>query len=159
MLVLVNGIMIKDASTNQLEEAFALDGMLGRLAKWLRILGFDTEYPCKRPAEDRYFVTANKKTRYPRAIIVQKHEPARQLQEVLAAARIAPRADLFLSRCLICNTLLNEVSRERVRERVPISVSEKLSSFRECESCGRVYWDGSHAERIRARLQNSEIAF
>ncbi len=86
--------MRENREFDQLEEVFDVDGMLGRLAKWLRILGFDTIYPCKRHSESHYFVTANKNVRDPRAIVVQGSEISEQLRDVLEAAHLSPRAEL-----------------------------------------------------------------
>ncbi|MBI5252276.1 MAG: hypothetical protein HY912_22505 [Desulfomonile tiedjei] len=146
-----------DDETHPEEEAFDLDGMLGRLAKWLRILGFDAAYPCKRPSEDRYFVTANKKVRDPRAIIVKGNDPVEQLREVLGAAQAIPRPGLFLSRCLICNIPVREVPRIRVLGRVAPQIHEAIHLFNECPCCGRVYWEGSHSTRIKLMLEKRGI--
>jgi uncharacterized protein len=154
-----NGIMSNRETfrTSQAEEAFDVDGMLGRLAKWLRILGFDTAYSCKKPSEDRYFVTANKRTRDPRAIIVEGSDPVEQLKQVLDAARVVPDPSLFLSRCLLCNVLVREIPNDKVRDRVPAGICEAVSVFNECPRCGRLYWEGSHADRIRLTLRKIGI--
>ncbi len=154
-----NGIMSnsEDSRTFQTEEAFDVDGMLGRLAKWLRILGFDTAYPCRKPSEDRYFITANKRTRDPRAIIVEGSDPVVQLKQVLNAARVVPDPSLFLSRCLLCNVPVREILDDKARDRVPVGTCAAISVFNECPRCGRIYWEGSHADRIRLRLRKSGI--
>ena len=146
-----------DHKSNGVSEAFDVDGMLGGLARWLRILGFDTEYPRRGCSEDRYFVTANKKMRDPRAIVVKSNNPAEQLREVLDAAHIFPDPELFLTRCLICNTPVRKVSREKVRKRVPAQIYESVTLFNECPRCGRIYWEGSHSDRILRRLKESGI--
>lgn len=145
--------------TAEADEAFDVDGMLGRLAKWLRILGFDTAYPCGKPSEDRYFVTANKRITDPRAIIVEGDDPAEQLRQVLDAARVVPDPDLFLSRCLLCNVPVREIPKDRVRDRVPAEICEAISIFNECPRCGHIYWEGSHADRIRLRLRQTGAMF
>ncbi len=150
--------MREDSEFDQLEEVFGVDGMLGRLAKWLRILGFDTIYPCKRPSESHYFVTANKKVRDPRALIAQGSAISEQLRDILEATRLSPRAELVLSRCLICNIPVTEVSKDEVRGRVPARIYETHALFRECANCGRVYWEGSHFERIKMSLHKSGIS-
>lgn len=143
--------------TSRSEEAFDVDGMLGRLAKWLRILGFDTAYPCRKPAEDRYFVTANKRARDPRAIVVEGAEPLEQLRQVLDATQAVPDPDLFLSRCLLCNVRVREIPNDDLRDRVPPGICAAISAFHECPRCGRIYWEGSHADRIRLRLRQTGV--
>ncbi len=139
--------------TSRPEEAFDVDGMLGGLAKWLRISGFDAAYPCKKPSEDRYFVSANKRTRNPRVIVVQGNDPVEQLRQVLDAAQVTPDEHLFLSRCLLCNVPVREIPESEARGRVPLQIGAGISAFNECPRCGRIYWEGSHADRMRVRLR------
>jgi uncharacterized protein len=132
-----------------------VDGMLGRLAKWLRILGFDAAFPRSRPSPGRFFVTARKSITYAGAIVVSGEDPSDQLRQVLEQAGIRPDPRLFLSRCLICNVPVREVQWEDVAGKVPDGVFQKSRSFHECPECGRIYWEGSHAERIKKRLEGS----
>ena len=131
-----------------------VDGMLGRLAKWLRILGFDAVFPRSQPSEGRLFVTARRSITYAGAIVVSGEDPSDQLRQVLEQTGIRPDPRLFLSRCLICNVPVREVQWEDVAGKVPDGVFQKSRSFRECPECGRIYWEGSHAERIKKRLQD-----
>jgi uncharacterized protein len=77
------------------------------------------------------------------------------LRQVLEEAGIRPDPKLFLSRCLICNVPVREVQREDVAGKVPERILEKTEIFHECPACGRIYWEGSHAERIKKRLTGS----
>jgi|WetSurSiteA1Bulk_404760.scaffolds.fasta_scaffold124652_1 uncharacterized protein len=130
-----------------------VDGMLGRLAKWLRILGFDAAFPRSRPSEGRLFITARRSAPYAGAIVVSGDDPSDQLRQVLKQAGIRPDPRLFLSRCLICNLPVRAVRREDVAGKVPDRILEKTALFHECPECGRIYWEGSQAERIKKRLQ------
>ncbi len=134
--------------------SFDVDGMLGRLAKWLRILGFDAAFPCSRPSAGRIFVTARKAVPYAGAMLVTGNDPLEQLKQVLEQAGIRPDPKLFLSRCLVCNVPVREVKRENVVGKVPDRILENAELFHECPACGRIYWEGSHAERMQKRLQN-----
>jgi uncharacterized protein with PIN domain len=133
--------------------AFDVDGMLGRLAKWLRILGFDAAFPRSRPSAHRLFVTARRSIAYASAIIVTGPDPIEQLRQVLEQAGIRSDPKLLLSRCLICNVPVNEVRREDVAGRVPDLILEKTDLFHQCPKCGRIYWEGSHEKRIKKRLE------
>lgn len=144
-------------SQHPLVPAFDLDGMLGALAKWLRILGFDASYPCRTPSPGRVFVTTKRIAGRSDTIIVDERDSLDQLRQVLEQAGVAPDPDLFLSRCLICNVLVEEISRDRAAGRVPEQVLRAVSVFNECPECGRVYWEGSHSERIKKRLQKSGL--
>jgi uncharacterized protein with PIN domain len=133
--------------------AFDVDGMLGRLAKWLRILGFDAACPRSRPTAGRIFVTVRKSIAYSGAILVTGQDPLEQLRQVLEQAGVRPDPKLLLSRCLICNVPVQGVTREVVAGRVPDRIFEKTELFRQCPKCGRIYWEGSHEKRIKKRLE------
>jgi uncharacterized protein len=75
------------------------------------------------------------------------------LRQVLEQAGIRPDPRLFLSRCLICNVPVREVQREDVAGKVPEGVFQRSRTFHECPECGRIYWEGSHADRIKKRLE------
>jgi len=138
---------------------FDIDASLGRLAKWLRILGFDAAYPCREPSTGRFFVTSRESTGRLRTITIQSGDVLEQVKRVLDEIAVAPDPDLFFSRCLLCNLPVRPVSREHVAGRVPGSITEVVSEFNECPGCGRVYWQGSHSGRIKARLKEAGIPF
>jgi uncharacterized protein with PIN domain len=139
------------------EKGFDLDGMLGNLARWLRILGFDAKFPCKKVAQDRYFVTTNRKLKNPQVIRVQNASPLEQMKQILDLTGIVPSPNLFLSRCLSCNVPVREIAKQNVKGRVPDSVFSRNSTFHECPSCGKLYWEGTHAGRIKRRLEESGV--
>lgn len=139
-------------------ESFDVDGMLGKLAKWLRVLGFDAEFPRNAPSQGRHFVTGTRRARHPGAIVVDSSDCVEQLLSVLKQVGLPPEPELFLSRCLLCNVPVCDVSRESVRGVVPSAVFARGSGFRRCPKCGRVYWDGSHGERIKERLREGGVA-
>jgi len=127
--------------------------MLGHLAKWLRVLGFDAAYPCKAPSPGRTFITAKRIAAGSDTIIVEDQDPLDQLKQALEHAGISTDPGLFLSRCLLCNVPVKEVPRDRIAGRVPELIFQALTKFNECPRCGRVFWEGSHAERMKMRLQ------
>jgi uncharacterized protein len=140
------------------QESFDVDGMLGKLAKWLRILGFDTKYPCRVPSQGRVFVTARRRTKYSGAVIVGSANCFSQLKQALDEVGAKPAPELFLSRCLMCNVRVHEVPSEMVKDQAPPEVFAMTHSFKRCPKCGRVYWDGSHGERMKRKLQDSGIS-
>ncbi|MEJ2715888.1 MAG: Mut7-C RNAse domain-containing protein [Deltaproteobacteria bacterium] len=135
------------------DPSFDVDGMLGRLAKWLRIMGFDAAFPRSAPSEGRVFVTMKKDVRRPGSVSITKIGPMDQLAEFLEQTGIDPNPARVLSRCLVCNVPVGETTRERAAGRVPDRVLRTSSSFNECPRCGRIYWEGTHGERIRKRLK------
>lgn len=132
--------------------------MLGRLARWLRLLGYDAAYSRdaddyelmrRARAEARLLLTRDRELAGRRGvqallIISENLEmQVRQVQETLGAPPGPP-----LSRCPACNTPLASAAREAVRERVPPYVWRRQTEFRICPGCHRIYWPGTHIERI-----------
>ncbi len=135
--------------------------MLGKLARWLRILGCDVEY-FPEIGDTELVERALKSGRLilTRDILLTRRRKARenhffvtgdhfrdQLRQVVESFAIDP-SGRFLTRCLECNALLVEVEREAVCGNVPPYVHATQKEFRACPSCGRIYWQGTHRERM-----------
>jgi uncharacterized protein with PIN domain len=144
---------------------FAADAMLGRLARWLRILGFDTRFDAaisdaalvqQALVEQRVILTRDRKLTLewtiPRLLVVSSQSPLDQLAEVVAAFSLDWRSGLF-TRCNRCNTPLDAIDAERAQLRVPERVRLEQRAFKHCSGCDRIYWRGSHVDRIRERLE------
>lgn len=143
------------------EQRFICDGMAGRLARWLRLLGYDTRYfnardkePLVRAAreEGRCVLTRDRRfaARFPREVhLLRSDDTLVQLREVVAAFRLAPSPELLGTRCSLCNEQLADVEKAAVAGRVPAFTFERRQRFRECPRCRRVYWEGDHVERMR----------
>ena len=144
-----------DSSTEH--PCFDVDGMLGRLAKWLRILGFDAAYPRISSTIGRYFVTTKDRISGGQTIVVSGDDPMEQLKQVLTAIHVRPDQSLFFSRCLICNVPVVEIPKAEVAGRVPEEIFGSRSEFHECPQCRRVYWEGSHLSRIVRRLTSAGV--
>ncbi len=146
------------------EPRFLADQMLGRLAVWLRLLGFDTAEARDRPdswllrqARDEGRVVLTQDRELSRAASASTHyvearDVEGQLGEVMGAFGLTFDHARLLSRCTRCNRGLEEVSAERVRDRVPPAVRERQHRFHRCPACDRVYWEGDHCQRILARV-------
>jgi uncharacterized protein with PIN domain len=147
---------------------FVADKMLGRLAKWLRVIGQDVTYgphlsgyglirAARR--EERLILTRNRN-------IAQKHPPdyilirsdrfREQLKEVVEACRIDPFERPF-SRCIECNSLLQPISKDSVREKVPPYVFSTQESFSLCPKCRRIYWPATHQQKMLEELKNLNL--
>ncbi len=146
--------------------AFVADVMLGRLARWLRQLGFDVAY--ERHWDDRTIVrvaaregrtvltrdrglAARRAVR--RALLIRDEELGAQLRQVLSAFGLTVDRERFGTRCGACNGRLVEVPRESVAGVVPPFVFRHQTAFRRCEGCGRIYWRGTHDRLFRERLR------
>ncbi len=140
---------------------FVADAMLGRLARWLRLLGFDVLY-C-RDIEDRELVRISRAegrtllTRDTRlagskgldAPILLRSDDVRE-QLVQLADRLDPATAAPSGRCDVCNSVLEEViERDQVRDRVPEHIYRTCTAFTRCPICGRVYWPGTHYRSFR----------
>ncbi|QCQ20876.1 Mut7-C RNAse domain-containing protein [Desulfoglaeba alkanexedens] len=142
---------------------FVVDSMLGNVAKWLRVLGFDTASASIRTLDQLERFRKEGRTAITRAtrwrsragvVFLEADEPDAQLREVVS--RLAIRLDEvdLLSRCLECNEPLEPVEQAEVLGRVPEFVARTETSFSRCPKCGRILWPGSHVVRMQARLRD-----
>ena len=147
-----------------MEPSFFADAMLGRLARWLRFLGYDVRYEpavddCelveRARSEGRVVLTRDHalvRERKPgSSFLVESDDPSEQLRQV--ARRFALAADPARPRrCTACNRRLDPIdSADAVRD-VPPSVLRLHRTFHRCAGCGRTYWDGSHVARFREHI-------
>jgi len=144
---------------------FIADAMLGRLAKWLRLLGFDVlYYPDIEDREvikisleqDRTILTRDTRMLQCRgvrdAVFIRSDHISEQLldmKDMLALHDSNPG-----ERCVVCNGNLYAVSdRGELQDLVPDYVYHNFESFMRCSGCGKVYWEGSHYKKIRERIR------
>jgi uncharacterized protein with PIN domain len=140
---------------------FVADVHLGRLARYLRLLGFDTRY--SKDLEDRTLVAISVRERrilLTRDVGLLKHrvlrhayrvrstDPERQIEEVVGALSLGRDLRPF-TRCMSCNATIRPVERASVAGRVPARVFRRFRRFIRCTGCGRYYWRGTHFERLR----------
>jgi uncharacterized protein with PIN domain len=143
------------------ESRFVADVHLGTLARYLRLLGFDTRYDNGLDDADLASITARERrillTRdvglLKRRAVVRGHwlrsrDPEEQLEEIVAALHLR-RALRPFTRCMACNGRLAVVARADVAARVPLRVHRRFRAFRRCRDCGRVYWRGTHFSRLQ----------
>ncbi len=136
---------------------FAVDRMLARVARWLRILGADTIFDQSvdgaamlklARTEGRVMLTRDKRLKTaPDVLFLNSNNFREQMREVLARYPFDVLDNAF-SRCSRCNTPLIKVDREVVRRRVPPFVYASNAKFSECPNCAHIYWGGTHPERI-----------
>jgi hypothetical protein len=144
---------------------FVLDTHLGRLATYLRMLGFDSLYRNDYADEElarlstlegRILLTRDrgllKRNEVQHGYCVREREPRRQLVEILARFKLSDSVTPF-TRCMPCNQILKSASADDVRSRIPVRIFQTQHRFRECPGCGRVYWKGSHHARMGALIE------
>lgn len=140
---------------------FVLDVHLGKLAGYLRMLGFDALYQnrCEdaelvriSAGQQRILLTRDrgllKHSAVSRGYWLRETASRRQVAEVIGRFDLAGQARPF-TRCMACNAPLRDVAKDAVAGRVPPRVMETQSRFRDCDGCGRVYWPGTHYSRMQ----------
>lgn len=142
------------------EPRFILDVHLGRLARYLRLLGFDATYDATRDdaaivtiatTQRRIILTRDKGLLKRKAVThgywLRNTNPRRQLVEVVDALDLSGLVRAF-SRCMVCNAGLETVDEEDVSDLLPAGVRGRFDHLACCPGCGRVYWPGSHYDRM-----------
>ena len=143
------------------------DQMLGTLARWLRILGFDTFYANNTMTDEELLHIAKNEKR----IIISRDKELilrgkkknlatikittvdldEQLNQVLKLIHIDEQ--YILSRCTLCNTILEIREKSQIEEKIPEKVFENNDKFWFCKKCNKYYWEGSHYEKIINKIE------
>jgi uncharacterized protein with PIN domain len=144
---------------------FAADRMLGKLAKWLRFLGYDTTY-CNDLSDDEFLaqvdegrILLTRNTRLKRhvaqgkLVFIKDNDPKIQLQELVRGLGLRPEPDRFFTRCAVCNEVLEPTEGADVYGRVPDYIWTAHDRFFRCRGCGKLYWEGTHLERNRKEIK------
>ena len=145
---------------------FIADAMLGRLARWLRFLGVDTQYYADisdsrliRIAIEQERVILTRDTRLVRTkkigkyLLVTENEPLKQLVEVIRSLKL--RGFDLLSRCVKCNGHLEKIGdKKEIMDAVPEYVFLQYNDFFRCPDCGQIYWEGTHPKKFREKVRD-----
>lgn len=148
------------------EMKFIADRMLGKLAKGLRMLGYDTLYYRGEDTdqliqwardEGRVILTRNTKLVPKRPedhiLRITEDKPSLQLRELIQKGIISLDKERLFSRCLLCNVLLHEIPPEEAEGKVPDFIFYQQKAFSRCPQCLRIYWQGSHPDNMKRRLE------
>ena len=148
---------------------FIVDNNVGKLAKWLRIVGYDAVFfggsddaylVAKALAEDRVILTRDTQIMKRgvvtsgrlKAILINSDEPEPQIRQVIDTLHLDYRSKPF-TLCLECNQPLVERSKDEVKDRVPPYVFQTQSQYMECPACHRIYWRGTHWQAMTEKLK------
>jgi uncharacterized protein with PIN domain len=130
--------------------------MLGRLARWLRLLGYDAallERPPARVGPDEVLLTRRTSlAKKPGVVFVDHDRLGDQLGQVVKELGLEVDASRFFSRCLDCNLLVEPVERSQVQGLVPDYIFHTAERFTRCPQCGKIFWPGSHGRRAIQRI-------
>ena len=141
------------------EICFAAESTLGKLSKWLRILGFDTSYDpgvsTKKTKDsgrkNRILLTRTERVRDAKlpqeCIFITSNNSFEQLRQVIDTLGIRYTDTHPFSRCIRCNTRIQPVDKDSVRGNVPDFIWQTFDIFQICGRCRRIYWPGSHTQR------------
>ena len=146
---------------------FLCDRMLGTLAKWLRIYGFDTFYANSETddnellriakKENRTLITRDKELTYcgKRENLIVIELKTTDLDEKLNLDLKHVKIDkkTFLSRCTLCNTTIHSIKKDEVKDKVPKKVFENNEEFWFCKRCDKIYWMGSHYDKMKTKMK------
>lgn len=139
-------------------EGFLADSMLGRLTRWLRLMGYSVEYASSEWSDAKIMEYCNSKglflltrdrelsKRYSNSFYVRSENLNDQLAQFLS--EFPPSRDLFFTRCPLCNGKTSRVPMSQVSDRVPDGVRGRYDSAFVCHNCGKVYWEGTHYDSI-----------
>src|SRR6266702_3925750 len=122
---------------------FLADCNVGRLARWLRALGYDASYHAQ--IEDAALV--REAAAEDRVLLTRHHDVTAQLRQVFA--ELGLDIEQSLTRCIECNAELEPRHADIVAERVPPFVRSTQTRYSECPGCGRIYWAGTHWQHMR----------
>jgi len=144
---------------------FIVDCMLGKLAKWLKILGFDavffskiedTELLALAKKEKRILLTRDngliERSSNIQSLLIESEDWNRQIEQVLDEFELWQDIQPY-SRCIECNAELKDLPKVRARNLVTPFVYEKADAFSICPSCGRVFWKGTHHKDMEVKLE------
>ena len=151
------------------EPRFVVDVNVGRLAKWLRVMGYDTVFPSENGdnqlvrialREDRVLVTRDAEIARRRAartgqmtvVRIEKDDLRSQLRQVVRDLNLNLSGGF--SRCVRCNEPLRPIAKQDVADRLPPYVLLTQPKFFECQECCRVYWPGTHWTNMMSELSH-----
>jgi len=144
--------------------------MLGKLTRWLRILGHDVEYAGsmddkglaqKAKKEDRVLLTRDVEL-YKQAIakgaeafLIENPNQTANLASLAKRFKVKLEVDVKISRCPKCNGTIRTVSKTEIADKIPLTTSSNYNEFWQCQQCAQVYWRGAHWNRIEKTLDDA----
>lgn len=134
-----------------------MEGMLGRLARWLRMIGYDAAVvprPPLRVAPGEILLTRRRDLVKGERVFFVRHDLVRdQLRQVVQTLGLKIDPERFFTRCLDCNLPVKSIGKTEAAGLVPDFTLHTAASFTRCPGCGKVFWPGSHGERAARELK------
>jgi len=151
------------------EAKFIVTKELGKLAKWLRILGYDAIYYDKKETagliiqalRDKRVIltrsTAPAKYKGIHVVIIRSDHVEKQIEQVFTELKLLLREEGLFRRCVECNTLLKDVEKGQIKEKVPEYVFRNHEVFKKCAKCQKIFWKGTHWGMVGKWLEGKGI--
>lgn len=142
---------------------------LGRLSKWLRILGYDAIYTTSHRKgdlflqslrENRIILTRNLKLSKPtssKVLFIKSTDYKKQLKEIIEKLNLKIDRQNMFTRCVVCNEKLADIPREKVANKIPQYVFNAQQNFTQCKKCDKIYWHGTHWGNVSSLLKGMGI--
>jgi uncharacterized protein with PIN domain len=147
---------------------FICDDNLGKLAKWLRTLGYDTlfysaisdqELVKKALDEGRIVLTRDSHLIQMKAVeehlLIRSDQPLEQLKQVVGHFKLKRDEQILFTRCLVCNTPLKKIEKEKIKERLYPYVYKTQDRFVYCPACDKIYWPATHVDHMKEKLKKA----
>ena len=144
---------------------FVCDAMLGRLARWLRVLGYGAEYfheiddaELVAYARDKGLLLLTRDTRLVQRtdigphLLIEENDPWEQLKALVPRLGLRVDREKAFTRCVECNAPLGHIEKSEIRGLVPPFVYARQEKFSRCPSCGRIYWPATHHKKMLDKL-------
>jgi uncharacterized protein with PIN domain len=148
---------------------FIVTQELGKLAKWLRILGYDCVYYKKKEVPDLIIQTlrdkrillarssALEKYKGIREVIIKSDHVEEQVEQVIREVGLVLDEEKLFQRCVECNSPLEDLPKEKAKEKVPDYVFQTQEQFKRCPKCDKIFWKGTHWDMVGKWLEQRGI--
>ena len=150
---------------------FLTDGMLGKLTRWLRLLGYNVKY--SRSLNDEQLIEIAKKEKrilltrdlelYRQAMVqkidsffVERTTEAKKLASLAKHFNLKLDFDVIVSRCPKCNSQIKPIAKSEIAGKVPETTASHYNEFWKCPHCEKIYWQGAHWKRINKTLEEAK---
>ncbi|MHB8085942.1 MAG: Mut7-C RNAse domain-containing protein [Dehalococcoidia bacterium] len=157
-----------------MEPKFITDVNVGKLGKWLRLMGYDTLFFDEHDdglmvkaaiAQGRIVLTKDSEfmkrraitTGKVKAVLISSDSPEQQLSTIISTLKLTDEYRPF-TRCLECNVELVSRDRKEIKGSVPARVYEKHDQYMQCPSCRRIYWKGTHWQAMSRKLSQLALS-
>ena len=146
-------------------QKFLVDGMLGNLARFLRLIGFDSYYASDKTDEEliniaikenRLILTRDlelSKIKAIKSIYIKSLDLKQQIKQIIDETKIKISKENFFSLCLECNNKLEKIEKEKIREKVPLQSYNSFNEFYICKGCKKIYWKGTHYTSLLEKIK------